>query len=54
MPRCGYPISRGSEIVDHDGGELLEFRDLDHTSVIEAPEVANAIAAWLRDQQLAP
>jgi pimeloyl-ACP methyl ester carboxylesterase len=48
-----YPTSRGSEIVDHYGGELHGFRDLDHTSVIEAPEVANAIAAWLH-RQLAP
>ena len=48
-----YPISRGSDIIDHYGGELLEFSGLDHASVIEAPDVANAIAAWLRDQQLA-
>ena len=49
-----YPISRGRDIVDHYGGELLEFPRLDHASIVETPEVATAIEAWLRDQQLAP
>jgi hypothetical protein len=48
-----YPTSRGSDVVDHDGGDLLEFPALDHTSLIEAPEVASAIADWLRRQQFA-
>jgi pimeloyl-ACP methyl ester carboxylesterase len=42
-----YPTSRGSDVVNHYGGELLEFPTLDHGSVIEAPEVARAITAWL-------
>jgi pimeloyl-ACP methyl ester carboxylesterase len=45
-----YPTSRGSDIVDYYGGELLEFPTLNHASVIEAPEVAVAIATWLGDQ----
>ena len=48
-----FPTSRGSDIADHYGGELLEFPTLDHTSVVEAPEVASAIAAWLQDPQSA-
>jgi pimeloyl-ACP methyl ester carboxylesterase len=42
-----YPTSRGSDVVNHYGGELLEFPTLDQGSVIEAPEVARAITAWL-------
>jgi pimeloyl-ACP methyl ester carboxylesterase len=46
-----YPTSRGSDVVDHYGGELLEFPTLDHGSVIKAPEVASAITTWLRRQK---
>jgi pimeloyl-ACP methyl ester carboxylesterase len=48
-----YPISRGSDVVDHYGGELLEFPTLDHGSVIETPEVASAITAWIQRQEYA-
>lgn len=48
-----YPTSRGSDVVDHYGGELLEFPGLDHASVITAPEVADAITGWLRRQRCA-
>lgn len=44
-----YPTSRGSDIADHYNGELLEFPDLDHTSVVQAPEVATSITTWLQD-----
>ena len=48
-----YPTTRGSDVVDHYGGELLEFPSLDHASVIKAPEVASAISAWLQRQEYA-
>jgi pimeloyl-ACP methyl ester carboxylesterase len=48
-----YPTSRGTDVVARYGGDLLEFPALDHTNVIEAPEVASAIADWLQRQQLA-
>lgn len=48
-----YPVSRGSDVANHYGGELLEFPNLDHASVIQAAEVANAIAVWLHRQEYA-
>jgi pimeloyl-ACP methyl ester carboxylesterase len=42
-----YPVARGSDLVDHYGGELLEFPDLDHAGLVREPEVAAAIAHWL-------
>lgn len=50
-----HPVDRGRDVVDHYGGELLEFPDLDHTGLVRDAGVATAIAAWLtagiRDQR---
>ena len=42
-----YPVARGSDVVDHYGGELIEFPDLDHAGLVREPEVVAAIADWL-------
>ncbi|HSK22562.1 MAG TPA: alpha/beta fold hydrolase [Egicoccus sp.] len=42
-----HPVDRGRDVVDHYGGELLEFPDLDHTGLVRDPGVAVAIADWL-------
>jgi dienelactone hydrolase len=45
-----FGTSRGTEIADHYGADLLVFPDLDHTGLVRDAGVAIAIRAWLRDQ----